>query len=174
MLLRELMAFQYLFTGNQEEGRRLLEQVRNYVPDYAVSGDTAVEDLLNGEVDEEGIKVVFMHVDETRASILEKKAALEKVLEKYPKFRTGVFNLAVVWLQLHRENEALKVLERYHEMEKSDPTAEYYLTALYAMRLDYNKSWEHMHNLERLLHARQHHPKLLKELHKELASLSPP
>lgn len=174
MLLKEYMGFQHLFIGNVEEGKKLLEEVKNHIPDYAVTGDSTAEDYLNGEVDAEGIKVLYMEVDNTRASVLEKKEALEKVLQKYPRFRTGIFHLAVAWLQLHREGEALKVLERYHLLEPVDPTAEYYMTVLYASRLDYNNAWKHMRLLSQQLSARQHHPKLLKVLHKELASHAPP
>lgn len=173
MLLKELMGYQYLFTGNVTEGRRLLEEVKDHIPDYGITRDTTAEDYLNGFVNEEGIKTVYMHVDENRISLLEKKDALEKMIRKYPRFRTGLFHLAVAWLQLHREKEALQVLERYHLLDSIDPTAEYYMTVLYATRLDYNQAWFHMNLLTSQLKSRQHNPKLLKSLHRELSQLSP-
>lgn len=172
-LLNELLAYSYLLTGNNEKGEELLKSLKGYIPDYAVSKDPMVEDYLNGKVDINGIKAIFMHVDETRESIIKKQQALEDILKSYPQFRTGIFCLATTWLQLHREKEALDVLERYHEMHPNDPTSEYYLAVLYGERFDYNKAWTHLRNAENLVLARQHNPKVLKELRKELSFLSP-
>ena len=73
LLLRELMAYNYLIIGNKEEGIRLLRRVKDYIPEYAVSKNTIAEDYLNGKIDSEGIKAANMFVDETRKSILKKK-----------------------------------------------------------------------------------------------------
>lgn len=173
MLLKELLGYQYILTGQEEEGRKLLQEVRDYLPDYAISRDTTVADYLEGATDAEGIKVIYMHVDETRESLLKKKVALEQVLSKYPRFRSGIVSLGVVWLQLHRQGEALKILEEYHSLDSTDPAAEYYLTVLHALRLDYNKAWQHFHNLDKILKERNHQPKLIKKLKKELVCLFP-
>lgn len=172
-LLTELMGYITLFVGNIEEGKKLLEQVRHYVPDYALVAENLADDYLNGAVDSESIKALFLYVDETRASIIKKKEALEKAVERNPKFRAGQFQLAVTWLQLHREPEALAALQRYHQLEPHDPTAEYYLSTLYAKRYDYNKAWEHFKYVETLIHSKNYAPKQLKSLKRELAFLSP-
>lgn len=147
--------------------------MKDYIPEYAVSRHTIAEDYLNGKVDIEGIKAIFKHVDEKRESILEKKAELEKILAKYPQFREGWLSLAITWIQLHRQKEALEILKKYHDLDGANPTAEYYLAMLYASRMDYNRSWEHFRNTEELANERDHHPKALKYLKKELESLSP-
>ena len=173
LLLKELMAYNYLFVGQKEKGEAFLTLVKDHVPDYAITKQTIAEDYLDGKIDAEGIKALFMQVDEKRESILEKRAALEKILEKYPAFRTGIFSLAVAWLQLHRYSEALAILEKYHQLEPADPSAEYYLAAIYGERLDYNKAWDHLKRAEQLVKARSHEPKALKQLRKELSRLSP-
>lgn len=171
--LQELMAYQYVLTGNIEEGEKLLEEVRHYVSEHELFGETIADDYLNGLVDEEGIKAVFISVDETRDSIIKKRDALLKVLEKYPKFRAGLFQLAVTWLQLYREGEGLDVLTQYHALEPNDPKAEYYLAVLNGTRMNYKNAWSHFHHLEKILNARNHHPKLLDELRRELTLRSP-
>lgn len=171
--LKELMAYQYVLSGREEEGRHRLEEVRNYVPDFAVSGETIAEDFLNGNVDVEGLRATLQSVEKERELILKRKNALEEVVARCPKFRAGVFHLAVAWLQLHREGEALDVLRRYHALEPNDPTAEHYLTVLSAMRLEYDAAWDHFHRLEQILNARNHHPKMLREIRRELTLLSP-
>lgn len=172
-LLKELMAYNYLFVGNKEKGEELLELVKDHLPDYAITKQNIAEDYLKGYVDAEGIKALFMQVDENRESILKKKEALEQTIQKYPQFRAGLFSLAAAWLQLHRAGEAMVILEKYHALDPTDPSVEYYLAILYAERLDYNKAWDHLRNAEKILAAREHEPKTLKYLRKELSRLCP-
>jgi regulator of sirC expression with transglutaminase-like and TPR domain len=173
MLLKELMGYNYIVLAKKEEGEELLKAVQHYIPDYAVSGATVASDYLQGNVDGEGIKILFMHVDETRKSILEKKEALEKILKKHPTFREGQLSLAIAWLQLHREGEALDVLKNLHSLDPRNPEVEYYLAALYDQRLDYNQAWEHLRQAEALVKQRNHKPKALKELRRELTAHCP-
>jgi cytochrome c-type biogenesis protein CcmH/NrfG len=159
--------------GQKEKGDELLAEVQDYVPEHAVSGHSIAEDYLAGKVDIEGIKVIFKHVDEKRESILEKKEELEKILAKYPQFREGWLSLSITWIQLHRQREALEALEKYHKLDTENPNAEYYLAILYATRMDYNRSWEHFEKTESIVTERDHHPKALKELRRELERLAP-
>ena len=94
-------------------------------------------------------------------------------MQKYPRFRDGLFSLAGTWLQLHRTNEALSVLNKYHTLDSSNATVEYYLAVLYAERFDYNHAWIHLHQAEQLTQMRQHHPQALKELRQALTLRSP-
>ncbi len=173
MLLKEFLAYTYLMTGHKEEGEKLLKLVENHVPDYAITKRTIAEDYLSGRVDAEGIKPLFMHVDETRESVLNKRKALEAVVNKYPRFRAGQFGLAATWLQLHRAGEALTVLENCHALDAEDPTVEYYLAALYAERLDDNRAWTHLKQAEALVQARDHNPRTLRDFRKELSMHCP-
>jgi regulator of sirC expression with transglutaminase-like and TPR domain len=172
-LLKELMGFNYIFVGNDEKGKQLLNEIRNDLPDFAVSKDSMVEDYLLGKTDAEAVKAIFMHVDETRESILEKREALTNAVNKYPEFRAGLSSLATTWLQLHREGEALEVLEKQHAIDSTDPTTNYYMAVLYAERMNYQKAWEHLAQTEKIAFEREHHPKALKDLRKQLAHLSP-
>lgn len=173
LLLMELMGYAHLLIGNVQEGKALLQKVVHIIPHHAIHRDSMAEDYLNGNVDIEGIRAVFKSVNEKRASILEKKASLEAVLQKYPNFRAGIFGLGVSWLQLHRAGEALRILERYHAIEPHDPTAEYYLSIIYAERMDYPKAWIHLKNAEMLTANKNYYPKALKHLRLELKNLFP-
>lgn len=171
--LMGLMGCTALLNGNLEQGRELLQKVADYLPDHAVSKDTIAEDYLKGNTSVEGIQAVFMRVDESRASLIKKREALENVLNKYPRFREGIFSLAGTWLQLHRSGEALQALERYHAIDPRNAPVEYYLAALYAERLDYNRAWKHLNIAERLAKERQHEPEALLELRQALAEKCP-
>lgn len=172
-LLKELMGYAYLLTGHQEEGEKLIRDIKDHVPDYAIVKNTIAEDYLAGKVDPKGIGVIFSKADEERESIIAKKQALEETLARYPQFRSGMLNLAVMWLQLHRAGEALETLEHVQTLDKNDPEVHYYLSTLYAQRRDYPNAWRHLQQTEDLLRAKQHYPKDLKELRRELISLSP-
>lgn len=171
-LLKEFIGLNYLFIGEIEKGRELLSKLSGKYPG-PVSQQNVIEDFLQGHVDSEGIRTLFMHVDEKRESLLKKKQIIQKALVKWPNFRAGYFHLAVTWLQLHRYGEALQALEEYEKREKQDPTAEYLLAQLYAIRSEYPKAWVHLHRAEELIKGRQPMPETLKELHRELARHSP-
>lgn len=173
MLVKELMGYIYLLKGQEKEGKALLAETVDHLPDYAVGKDALCSDVYHGKVGPSGIKALFMRVDETRDSILKKKAALEESLKQHPKFRSGYFALAATWLQLHRTKEALELLNTYHAVYPEDPTAEYYLSILHMERLDYNKAWDHFKRAEALTKERDHYPKALKELRKALARCCP-
>lgn len=173
LLLHELLAYHYLFEGRIEDGRRLLLSINGLTPPDKVVADSTADDYLSGKVDEEGIKAIFLQVDETQDSIRCKQEKLEKTLAEYPFFRSGIIQLATTWLQLKKDKEALSLLKKYHELDPGDPTVEYYLTVLYAERLDYNAAWKHLKEAERILQSACHEPKALKELRQALQKLSP-
>lgn len=172
-LLKELLGYAYLFTGNIEKGKSLLEAVQDHIPDYAISKESIPKDYLLGHVDIEGIKTIFKHTEEDRPSILAKKQLLEETVKRCPQFRSGLLNLAGTWIELHRLREALEVLKRYHALYAKDPEVNYYMAILYAERMDYNKAWEHLRHVEKIAQARQYQPKILKELRKELTLKCP-
>lgn len=174
LLLKELMGFNYLFVGEIEKGNALLQEVSQSDGSYdQYAQKTVVEDYLNGKVDPQGIQTLFLHVDEKRDSLLTKKNALLEVLKSWPEFRAGYFHLAVTWLQLSRHKEALAALQKYESMEKNDPSAEYLLAQLHAVRSNYPSAWDHLHRAEELLKDRDPVPETLVGLKKALAECSP-
>lgn len=172
-LLKELMGYNYLFTGQIEKGRACLREICNLIPDEIVSLNPVPVDYLNGSIDVEGLKTLFQPVDENRSSITLKKNQLEALMQKYPLFRAGWFQLGVTYLQLNRTKEAVQALKQYHALFQDDATAEYYLSALYLERLDYPQAWIHLRQAEKLTTARNHFPKALKDLRHELSLLYP-
>lgn len=173
LLFKELYGYTLLYNGQKERALQLLNLVKDHVPDYAVYKETVAEDFLNGKVDADSIKLLFEGVDETRESILAKKALLEDSVQRNPEFRAGLVALATTWMQLHRLNEALPYLEKAQKLDPHDPSIEYYLAELYLERMDYSKAWKHLHNAERLTAARNHNPRTLRDLRKTLSTLYP-
>jgi tetratricopeptide (TPR) repeat protein len=163
-LLDLFMGLNSLFVGKKKEGIALLKKLDNYTFDWSVSSETLASDYLKGKIDIEGLKAIFMNVDETRDSILEKQNILMKTLKKYPSFRSGIMQLAVTYLQLGRYSEAELILEKHHRIDPQNSVVEYYLAAIAAQRFDYNKAWRHLQQTEVILEARQHKSPALRGL----------
>jgi len=172
-LINMFLGFNYLFVGRKNEAKKLLEPISGFTFDYAVSPESIPEDYLNGRVDAEGIKTVFMHVDEKRQSILDKQKQLENIISRYPRFRAGLLQLAVTWLQLGRLSEAREILEKYHTIDPNNCVVEYYLSILCLQRFDYNQAWNYLKTTESLLAAREHKSKALRGLRGGLRRVCP-
>jgi predicted Zn-dependent protease len=172
-LLNMFLGFNYLFVGKEKEGKALLEKVVGFVPDHAISGDTISEDYLAGFANADAIQAVFSEVDASRSSILEKQKKLEKVVSEFPRFRQGIFHLATTWLQLGREKEALPILEKYVAMNPQDATVNYYIAAIQFQRRNFNKSWDYLKRAEKIVFAKDHKPRALKELRAALKRSCP-
>lgn len=173
LLTRELLGYALVLDGRVEEGKKYLEQVAYITPSYAVKRHALAEDYLKGKTDAEGIWVVFCEVNEERSSILKKIDKMQTILEKYPTFRDGLVQMAVAYLQLGRLKEALPYLERYHELDATDPTVEYYLAVLYGEYHDYNRSKACLESAEKLVAEKQFYPKALEDLRLAIRELVP-
>jgi regulator of sirC expression with transglutaminase-like and TPR domain len=172
-LIKTFLGLQYLFVGEKAKGESLLKAVRGHIADHQVVADSIVEDYLAGQTDAAAIQSVFREVDETRQSILAKQKEIEGVIQKFPRFRSALFHLAITYLQLGREKEAIPILERYMEIDTKNPTVCYYLAALHAQRLNYNAAWKYLRAAETLVRARNHAPKVLEDLRMNLQRSCP-
>jgi regulator of sirC expression with transglutaminase-like and TPR domain len=132
---------------------------------------TILEDYFQNQASLEGIKAIFSPVDNTRESILAKKETLLSITQKYPRFREGLFHLAVCYFQLSNYKKALDVLKQYHVLDSTNPTCEYYLAHLYLNRLDYKKANQHLLQAEKLMKDHQKSTKLLRPLKLELMKI---
>jgi len=172
-LLKQFLGMNYLFTKEIEKGESLFREIKDKTNKFSISKDTIIEDYLNKKIDIEGLKKIFLPVDQKRESIIQKKDEIIKVLEKYPKFRAGIFQLAGTWLQLGREKEAKKVLVKYEKLDEHEPTVNYYLSVICAQRHDFINAWKYYDRTEMILKSHNHFPKALKELKLALLQLCP-
>lgn len=172
-MVNELLGFSLLFTGQIEEGTKLLKEACQSTDEDKMLQERLAEDYLNGFVDIEGIKAIFMQVDEKRESIQKKLSELLLVVKKFPKFRAGLEQVAVSYLQLNRSKEALVYLLQYSEIDSQNPVIEYYIAALYGERKDYSRSWKFLKNAEKIAAEKGYNKKTLNELRKELLRVCP-
>jgi len=156
-LVKELLGYSFLLTERIEEGKALLVGIESGIHHIA-------QDYLAGKVDLDGIRSVFLLVDETRDSILAKQAELQKIIKKYPEFRDGLHQLAVAWIQLNRAKEAIEALKAYHVIDPNDAVVEYYLAILHGQRHDYKSCWTYLRNAEQIALKDNFYPKALKDL----------
>lgn len=172
-LLNMFLGFNYLFIGKIEEGKQLLQKIQGVIPDHAIAMDTISDDFLKGKTSIEGIQAVYAKVDETRDSIIEKRKHLEEIVSQYPEFRQGILHIAITYLQLGREKQALPYLEKYHNLYPQDATVNYYLSAIYYQRHNFNLSWKYFLQAEEIANKANHDPKALKELKMALTRMCP-
>lgn len=172
-LIKMFLAYNYLFADRITEGKKMLREISTITFDCSVSKEVTPEDFLNDRVNIEGIKVIFAHVDEHRHSILDKQKKLQDIIKQFPHFRDGLFQLATTHLQMGHEQKAYEVLLQYHALDPTNPTVEYYLSAICINRLNYRKAWYHLKQAQMLTARRDHHPTCLKQLHYTLRTLFP-
>ncbi len=172
-LLKMFLGLNYLFVNKEEEGKALLKQIASKTFDGAIYPESIPEDYLAKNATIEAIQTIFLPVDETKSSILKKQSELESVLKKCPRFRAGLFQLAVTYLQLGRTYEALQILEDYHKLDAFDPTVNYYLSMLSIKRFQFEKAWKHYDEVSQVLSKHNHYPRPLKDLHLQLRYLYP-
>ncbi|MBS0621890.1 MAG: hypothetical protein JSR80_02895 [Verrucomicrobia bacterium] len=172
-LTKEFLGYTCLIDGQIERGRALLQEIAGYCPEYALSPGTLPIDLLANKVGTEGIEAIFLHVDEKRDSILKKQSTLRTILKEYPAFRSGWLQLATTYLQLGRGGEAIDALNHYHALDASDPVVEYYLATLCLERHHYPAAWQHLEQAEKLTTEAGYAAEPLKQLRRQLRSLSP-
>jgi tetratricopeptide (TPR) repeat protein len=168
------MGFNYLFIGDLKQGRELLIKALSFPRIEDIYEDTTIVDFLDGKVGVDGIKVIYKEVDESRESILVKQSEIKQIVEKYPKFREGVFHLAITWLQLGRSKEALDALEQYHLLDNNNPTVEYYLSILSMQRMQYKRAYAHLTRCKEILKQNNHAPQALFSLEHDLKKTSLP
>lgn len=171
-LTETFIGYNYLFIDEKEKGLNYLKKVKDKKITGSIIKNRLIEDYLLGHIDEKGIKAIYEHVDETRTSIIKKQKELEKILKKYPKFRDGIFHLAITWLQLGRKKEALETLNKYHAIDSYNPIIEYYLTYLNYNRLKPSTAKRHFKSLVYLLEKANHKPRCLKEMKMMLKTIS--
>lgn len=165
-LVKELLGYSYLFIGKKKEGEALLKQIGKGMHSIA-------EDYLAGKVDLDGIQAVFIQVDETRESLIEKQKQLEAIIKKYPEFRDGLHQLATTWVQLNRGREAIDALIRYYALDPNDAVTNYYLSVLHGERHDFKNCWRYLKCAEEAVLKENFYPKALRELRRTLMLLCP-
>ncbi len=172
-LLKEFMGYTLLFIGREKEGREKLNEIKDYIPPHALSKSTLANDYLNGNVDMEGIKLIFSNQEKERSALLQYKNQLKEVILRHPYFRTGLAQLAMVCTKLHCYAEALQLLKKYHAIDEKEAEINYYLALLSFSRLHYPAAWDYLHQAENIVKEHHYLPQTLKELRRELLQKCP-
>ena len=170
-LIKMLLGYNYLFVGEIQKGKALLKEVRGKPCDGSLFAERGPEDYLSGRVDAKGLEAIWQHTDEHRSSIEAKRKEIEKILVKFPKFRDGIFHLAICYLQLGRGREGKEALLRYHAIDPHNPIVEYYLAVLSMQRYEYQDATKYLSSAIKLTSAVDHHPQALKQLRQALVRI---
>jgi tetratricopeptide (TPR) repeat protein len=172
-LLLELTGYTYLLLGDEPAARKLLEDIAPLDSPYTVGRNTLLDDVLAKHADARCLAALFASRDNTAEALTRKRQDIEELLVAYPNFRTGWLHLGTTLLALHRMGDALTCFERYHALDDQNANVEFALASLYAERLHYAKSWEHLQQAKKILTAHNHDPDCVKELQRQLALRCP-
>ncbi len=172
-MLNTLYAYSLFLNDSEALARTYLKKAIDKQETFVITQNCLAEDIYFKRVDKESLKPFFLYVDETRQSILQKKEALQKSLQKCPNFRSGLFMLAICCLQLHQPQEAIMYLEEYHKQDPHDITIEYYLAELYYSRFNAPQAWIAYNRAEKLAYAKGPLPQMLTHFKTVLSIRSP-
>ncbi|HEU64902.1 MAG: Beta-barrel assembly-enhancing protease [Candidatus Anoxychlamydiales bacterium] len=166
--VKMLLGLNLLFVNRVKEGKKYFLDLKDFKSEYLTTKENIVDDFLSKKTDIESMKAIFLTVDETRDSIIKKQKSLMEIVKKYPSFRGALFQLINTYLQLGREKDALVYLNKYYEIDETDPIANYYIAAISFERFDYLNAWKYLKNTEKILKQENHYPKALKSFKEAL------
>ncbi|MBB64591.1 MAG: hypothetical protein CMO81_05960 [Waddliaceae bacterium] len=172
-LVREFLAYCYLWNGEEELGRKMCAELSGHHAEDTVSGQDILEDFNQGKTSAEALRILFQDCKQQSSALQARNKELKQVLEKWPEFRSAWLHLAINYLQMRRNKEALATLKKYHELDSQHPLVEYYLTILCAERYECPEAWIHLEQAIKICHQAKHHPEVLKQVLKELFHYSP-
>ena len=170
-ILHRALGIAYFMAGQLKEARETLEPLRAYVDDQQIVPMSLIGEILDGEVDAEGLALLFEQVDPTHVALKEYAQRLRLALERSPRFFSGREQLAVIYLQLGRLGEALSELAIAYDHGARDAQLLYLLTELYLARLDVHHAARHAAELRALLATAEHVPPLLERVEERIAQL---
>ena len=117
-LVKELLAYNYLIVGDLEKGKKLLQELLLKQETKPMESYRLAEYFLSGKVDIDGIKATFEKTEKARSTLESKRKKIEESLKKYPDFREGWVQIAVLYLQMERHQEAIDALTKFHLLIK--------------------------------------------------------
>lgn len=166
--IKELLGCSYIMVGDTKKAQKLLSEAASTIDDGVITQDHIAVDVLHKKASKDVLQALFMHVDATRASIEKKKEALSQALKGSPQFRAGYLQLAMLWFELKKPQEAILCLEKLHAIDPTDISCEYYLSVLYYERHNEKKALEHFDKAEKIAKDSGYTPKALQELRVQL------
>jgi len=169
-----LYAATLYLTDRPKDAKKWLLRCKDLVDKHVITQDELHQDLFSDSMDKEALASLFSFVDDTHDSIIRKKEALAKAIEKNPQFRSGLFQLAICWLQLSRMKEGIEVFEKLHTLDPDNIEVNYYLSALYFERWNIPLSYKYLLFAKKSAQAKNVMPKPLLELEVALRKISPP
>ena len=163
-LVMTFIGYNYLFLNDKKKALQYLDPIKNIKINGSITKNTTIDDYISGNIDAEGLRSIYMDVDEKRTSIITKQKTIKEILQKFPKFREGLFHLGITWLQLGRKKQALEVFNNYHRIDPNNPIVEYYLVYLNFFQLKPSIAKHHHDKLLEILDSQQHQPECMNEL----------
>ncbi len=172
--LQHALGMALFCAGQVKEAQRVLKPLRGRTQPEQVVSSHLIDELLDGDVSSEALANSLKIIEPVRSQLLAQEQRLIKVLERCPRFFHGYQDLAHVYLQLNRPQEALEVCERSYLLGARAPYLLYLLCELSLSRYDLPSAARYFRDLEQTLLAANHAPSLLHELRLRLSGAGAP
>lgn len=139
--LQLLKAATLTLEKKESEARVCLKKAKK---DPRIAKDSLFLDLWEGVASREGLMMSLMGDTESREERMQQREEWIALLQKTPRFRSGWFQLASLYLQLGRPKEAWDALQSYHTLDDRNPTVEFLLTLLALEQKDLPSARKHL------------------------------
>jgi tetratricopeptide (TPR) repeat protein len=160
--------------GRISEAKRVLKPLRGATKPEQVIASHLVDEILDDHVTPEVLKESFKLVDPVKEELERHRVALERGLRACPKFFYGYQDLAHVYLQLNRPQEAMDVLKKAYQRGDRGAFILYLLTELALSRYDLPAAAHYFADLEQVMREADHYPPLIRELRLRLQKVGAP
>lgn len=169
-LLLSLTGFCTCFNGDEQGGKEILRLALKNGQNLIMQPKSIVEDILSGNTDVASVQVIYNEVEKDRPALETYRQQLEEAVARCPKFRAGWLQLAMTWMELQREENAIDCLKKFHALDASDLTVEFLLAELSLSRQDPMQAWTYLKNAEMLGARRKKLPRSIKQLRTMLSA----
>jgi len=169
----ELLASCYFMNQDMKKAHVNFTKLKNIKQDTLLSSNYVLEDFFKGLITPKHLKAVFQSVEPNMQSLLKKAHELELLHKQSPRFRSGLYQLGITYLQLHQYEKALEAFEKLYKEATNDPALLYYLTQLSLIRFDRPKTLFYKKQLEIILKKNDYEPLACQRLFEEIEDLWP-
>lgn len=171
-LILELLGSCYVMNKNLKKAHQTFLTLKKLKKDE-LSSDFVLEDYLKGLVTPDSLKAVFQEVDHDMQSLFTKAKTLEEIHKKSPKFRSGLYQLGITYLQMHQYEKAFNAFEKLYPDASKDPALVYYLTQLALIRYDRSKTLYYKDKLYEITQELNYTPEAVMHLFDEIQDTWP-
>jgi regulator of sirC expression with transglutaminase-like and TPR domain len=176
--IHAMKGFLYIIMEQRKKAKKELRLALHDRDDTEIHHHHLAKDCLKFRLSKEALLTLLGNDEDEDDpyAVLDKVHDLENVIKKYPRLKQTYLQTACLYLNLAQHQKGLALLQKYERLEPNDPNAQYYLSILYLKERRFLSAWYHLQKAEKITRSKDHYPKALEKLRRELkvTSKEPP